>query len=109
MLFEIIRLEFEDPNDFGVHEARQKIHNEWKGPRWVFNDANERIDAEKRSPSWTNRIVLAIFVTVWFLVGLISLGWFWPPQVREFLFCPSIPDERDGHQKSSFHQNSYAS
>lgn len=35
-----------------------------------------------------------IVVLPWFIVGFLSAGIFWPPQMREFLFCPHL-DEVD--------------
>lgn len=37
------------------------------------------------------RIVVAVFVIpVWLLLGLVTLGWFWPPQVRESVFTSKV-------------------
>ena len=37
------------------------------------------------------RLVAAIFVIpCWLLLGVITLGWFWPPQVREAVFTSTV-------------------
>lgn len=37
------------------------------------------------------RIAMALFVIpVWLLLGLLTLGWFWPPQVRESVFTSTV-------------------
>lgn len=37
------------------------------------------------------RILVALFVIpLWILLGLLSFGWFWPPQVREAVFTSSV-------------------
>ena len=37
------------------------------------------------------RIVVAVFVIpMWLLLGVITLGWLWPPQVRESVFTSTV-------------------
>jgi hypothetical protein len=37
------------------------------------------------------RIIMAVFVIpVWLLLGLVTLGWFWPPQIRESVFTSKV-------------------
>lgn len=37
------------------------------------------------------RVVVALFVIpLWLLLGLLTLGWFWPPQVREAVFTSTV-------------------
>jgi hypothetical protein len=40
-------------------------------------------------------IVVIICIPLWLIVGLLSAGWLWPPQVREWLFVPrKVPRSR---------------
>jgi len=42
------------------------------------------------------RVVTAIFlIPGWILLGLLSLGWLWPPQIREHLFTSTITKNSD--------------
>jgi hypothetical protein len=37
------------------------------------------------------RIIVAVFVIpLWLLLGVVSLGWLWPPQVRESVFTSAV-------------------
>jgi hypothetical protein len=37
------------------------------------------------------RVVTAIFVIpAWIILGIITAGWFWPPQIREYIFTSTI-------------------
>jgi Ion transport protein len=35
-------------------------------------------------------IVAMLIIPLWLLVGIITLGWFWPPQVREAVFTSTV-------------------
>uniref|UniRef100_A0A7S4MNM5 Ion transport domain-containing protein n=1 Tax=Odontella aurita TaxID=265563 RepID=A0A7S4MNM5_9STRA len=86
-LFDIIRLEFDSPHDYTVYQARKESQRKWKGPKWFFSDAREL------KPSWYKRVLLAVIVPSWMLAGFVTVGWLWPPQVREFLFSHDVPEE----------------
>lgn len=37
------------------------------------------------------RVLAALFlIPAWLLLGLFSMGWYWPPQVREFIFTSTV-------------------
>uniref|UniRef100_A0A7S4J5L2 Ion transport domain-containing protein n=2 Tax=Odontella aurita TaxID=265563 RepID=A0A7S4J5L2_9STRA len=87
IMFDIMRLEFGDPNDVAVYEDRKDAQRRWRGSSFFFSDAQDL------EPSWIKRALLFLILPMWFLAGLITMGFLWPPQVREFLLCPSIPDK----------------
>mmetsp|Transcript_12363 Transcript_12363/g.16530 ORF Transcript_12363/g.16530 Transcript_12363/m.16530 type:complete len:267 (+) Transcript_12363:1498-2298(+) len=41
---------------------------------------------------WSILFVSYLLVLLWLIAGLISLGSFWPPQVREFIFCYNVKE-----------------
>ena len=91
ILWERILLEFESPKDFNVRLARKEMQHRWPGKTsWAFSDADDE------EPSWTKRILLSVFVFLWFSVGFLMVGLPWPPQAREYFFCPEIPDKPAG-------------
>jgi hypothetical protein len=46
------------------------------------------------------RIVTALFIIpAWILMGLITAGWFWPPQIREFIFTSTVSKHNSEAEK----------
>lgn len=35
-------------------------------------------------------LVATVIIPLWLLVGLVTLGWFWPPQIREAVFTSTV-------------------
>jgi len=61
--------------------------------RWThlvkpFHQDNEYLAFGAQARHCVSAIVCVMVLLVWLLLGLISLGMFWPKQVRRFLFCP---------------------
>lgn len=46
-------------------------------------------------------ILAIILVPAWFLLGLITLGVLWPPQIRKWLFRPVVANKRQVARKES--------
>jgi hypothetical protein len=69
-------------------EAKQPFREAWKSVMFLF-DANlyEEIDWLEFFVYMLFRIFAVVFVIpLWLALGLVTAGWLWPPQVREFLF-----------------------
>ena len=62
----------------------------------VFGSKEDRHWYARSSSAWQNccvAIFSALFIPLWLVAGFATLGFLWPPQVREYLFRP----------RSSFH------
>lgn len=69
-------------------ESKQPFREGWESVMFLF-DANlyEEIDWLEFFVYMLFRIFAVIFVIpLWLALGLVTAGWLWPPQVREFLF-----------------------
>jgi hypothetical protein len=69
-------------------ESKQPFREAWKSVMFLF-DANlyEEIDWLEFFVYMLFRIFAVVFVIpLWLALGLVTAGWLWPPQVREFLF-----------------------
>lgn len=57
----------------------------------VFGNGQKQHWYAESSSLWRNcclKLLAAIFIPLWFVVGFASLGLLWPPQVRRFIFLP---------------------
>jgi hypothetical protein len=83
----------EGPNSPGLvpedtSGSKQPFREAWKSVMFLF-DANlyEEIDWLEFFVYMLFRIFAVVFVIpLWLALGLVTAGWLWPPQVREFLF-----------------------
>jgi hypothetical protein len=69
-------------------ESKQPFREAWKSVMFLF-DANlyEEIDWLEFFVYMLFRVFAILFVIpLWLALGLVTAGWLWPPQVREFLF-----------------------
>jgi hypothetical protein len=89
----VTEVQQEGPNSLGLisadtSEAKQPFREAWKSVMFLF-DANlyEEIDWLEFFVYMLFRIFAVVFVIpLWLALGLVTAGWLWPPQVREFLF-----------------------
>jgi hypothetical protein len=69
-------------------ESKEPFREAWKQVMLLF-DANlyEEIDWLEFMVYLLFRIFAIVFIIpLWLVLGLITAGWLWPPQIREFLF-----------------------
>ena len=85
-----------DPNssdaDQGKSRSKRVFRDLWKTLTGLFKEnPYEYMDVSPRSFDFWCYLLLrigAIFIIpVWLLLGLVTAGWLWPPQIREKLLC----------------------
>lgn len=54
-----------------------------------------RQDFNEHTMLVTRRVVFVLVIPIWFVLGLCTCGWFWPEQVREYLFCESVMETEE--------------
>jgi hypothetical protein len=89
----VTEVQQEGPNGPGLSPegssgSKQPFREAWKSVMFLF-DANlyEEIDWLEFFVYMLFRFFAVVFVIpLWLALGLITAGWLWPPQVREFLF-----------------------
>ena len=93
----------DDPSFYNTNESSKIIKDEDKGAdRLLWGKLMELFSDEDLSPVsldfWCYSIsrLLALFVVfpVWLLIGFVTMGWLWPPQVREWLFVQKYTKRR---------------
>lgn len=64
----------------------------------LFGNKKDRHWYVRSSSGWQNccmMIFAALFLPLWLVAGFITLGFLWPPQVRQYLFSPRSSFHRD--------------
>ena len=51
--------------------------------------------------AWLLWMVSIILVPIWLVLGFLTLGWMWPPQVRRWLFQPKVMGRQGRYGSSS--------
>jgi len=80
---------------------------------WVKHDKPDKLNGEEEllkrlrifdqvlQDNLLSRRLLSVgLIPPWLAIGLVTVGILWPPQVREFLFCPSLDNTADKQSKS---------
>lgn len=63
----------------------------WKQIMDLFIDDIEEGVVSFDFLAYTLLRILAVFVIpLWLILGVLTVGWFWPPQVREFVFTSTV-------------------
>uniref|UniRef100_A0A7S2P4B0 Ion transport domain-containing protein n=1 Tax=Leptocylindrus danicus TaxID=163516 RepID=A0A7S2P4B0_9STRA len=92
-----------DPSFYNTNESGRNIKDTDKhADRLLWSKLMELFSDEDLSPVsldfWCYSIsrLLALFVVfpVWLIIGFVTMGWLWPPQVREWLFVQKYTKRR---------------
>jgi len=63
----------------------------WESVMELYQDVDEGLLSIDFFAYTVLRILSAVFlIPLWFLLGLFTMGWFWPPQIREFIFTRKV-------------------
>jgi len=89
LLWSIMVIEFADPfKNANLYRKRQDLYMRWTA--WQ-NSENYHNKYECMTAlmhfSYVRKLCYIFIIPLWLLVGLITLGVAWPPQVREWLMC----------------------
>ena len=87
-----------DPN----HPQQQQQHREkidvfsvgWKSLMDMFDD--DEVNQGGAMGVFIKLIVALILIPTWLVLGVLSAGWLWPPQVRKGIFVQRISNADEG-------------
>lgn len=84
-----IVLSFGFPQDTNQKEADHPMQTFWN----ILTNQHGGNDYWYKTFGRINRFILGVLsifvIPLWILIGALTLGWLWPPQVREWIFHPN--------------------
>ena len=84
----------------GMQPSKEKYSSMWKSLMDYFDDDATGDMRMLSMDYWMylliRFVVACVIIPSWILLGLLSAGWFWPPQVRKAMFVQSISSDDEG-------------